>query len=560
MNGIDDYIADNPHRQRVTEYLKSTSWFAGDLTLVRKVAIAVGDELQEIRANYPDALSEQGESEIEQMLIERWRLDLTPLRDPSQITQGELGGLPPEVLRIIKCIFPSVSQYSGSAPAASVAASAGTAASACGGDYTITPPKRGGSGKKVAALALVALVCVAGAALVLEPDLLSRLLNFGAPLGPDTTPPTITGLYPSNGSISTGLSGVAVSYYDDRGINLSTVRMRINSSSVELTTLTSTSAGCAPPTSYGTHTAYIYLQDTSGNSAEASWSFTTSSLLQSVVDSMLEQLNAERRAVGLPEVQLVSPIASSYRVGDMSANGYFNHYDLNGYIPTFYYTSLGGQYAMEENIGYLYSAYLDLDDVPGYSADLVSDMVHDDAASNWGHRDSLLDPTNNYVDISATWTDSRLFISLHMIKSWVNWTQPPTMEGGTFSCSGNLTMSGSTLNAVYIYQSIPSEHDDFTYDSGLAILKGEGSYSMGDLVAGVIPFPAYYEGIDTLRPTEWSIEGTAFSVTFNFNATDGPGIYTVMILATNTLGVTHPYDPERFSAMVPVLEYSILVE
>ncbi|HPC28242.1 MAG TPA: hypothetical protein PKX17_05900, partial [Candidatus Methanomethylicus sp.] len=235
-------------------------------------------------------------------------------------------------------------------------------------------------------------------------------------------------------------------------------------------------------------------------------------------------------------------------------------YDLSGYLPTYYYTLLGGQYAMEENIGYIYTPSLVPGKIPNYSASLVSDMVHDDAASAWGHRDSLLDPTNNLVDISASWTGSRLFVALHMIKSWVDWAKPPTLEGGTFSCSGNLTMSGSTLDSVYIYRSVPSEHDDMTYSPILEILRGEGSYSMGDLIAGVIPYPYYYEGIEEIRPSEWSIDGASFSIAFKFDATEGPAIYTVMAYATNTLGVTHPYDPERCADIVPVMEYSILVE
>jgi hypothetical protein len=274
---------------------------------------------------------------------------------------------------------------------------------------------------------------------------------------------------------------------------------------------------------------------------------------------MLEQLNAERRAVGLSEVRLVGPIASSYRTGDMAANGYFNHYDLSGYLPTYYYTLLGGQHAMEENIGYLYAPSLAPGKISNYSASLVSDMVHDDAASAWGHRDSLLDPTNNLVDISASWTGNRLFVALHMIKSWVDWAKPPTLEGGTFSCSGNLTMSGSTLDAVYIYRSIPSEHDDMTYSPTLEILRGEGSYSMGDLIAGVIPYPYYYEGIVEIRRRSGRSMAPP-SHSFQIRCDGWPAIYTVMIYATNTLGVAHPYDPERYADIVPVMEYSILVE
>lgn len=572
--GIEGYLYANPNRQRVVNYLKGCPFFPGDLSMVRKVAIAVGDELAEIRANYPEAISPQGAAPLEMALVERWRTDLAPYCDPSKVMQGELGGLKPEVLRVLRGIFPSVSQASISTPPpattpASAPIPAADAAApvipsrvgsgAMGIERLHTPEKRGGSGKKIAALVILLLVVVAGVVVISEPGLLAKLLNFMPIVVPDTTLPAIIGLFPSNGSISTGLSPITVSYYDDRAVNLSTVRIQIDGSWVSLTSLTPTYAECAPPVSYGIHTAYVSLQDTSGNHAEASWSFTTSSLLQIAVNSMLEQLNEERRAFGLPEVQLVSPVASSYRVNDMSANGYFNHYDLNGYLPNLYYTALGGLYGMEENIGYLYYEYLDPDDVPSGAASLVYDMIHNDAGSNWGHRDSLLNPANNFVDISAKWTGSRLFISLHMVKSWVSWAHPPQLVNGTLSCSGTITINGSEISDVLIFKSAPSEHDDLNYDSTLEILKGEGSYSLGDLVAGVIPAPMYYEGITTLRPTQWSVSGGNFSITFAFSATDGPGVYTVVLYAENTLGIAHPFDSSLSSSAIPVLQYSILV-
>ncbi len=573
--GIEGYIYANPNRQRVISYLKDSPFYEGDLSLVRKVVIAVGDELEEIRANYPGVSSPQSAAPLEMALVERWRMDLAPYCDPTKVMQGELGGLRPDVLRVIKGIFPSISPAGVAPPpppvsataatvaaatsAAGLAAATATPSSAVTDANFLTPEKKGGSGKKIAVLILLLLVIVAGVAIISEPGLLAQLLNFTPNIVPDTTAPTIAGFSPSNGSVATGLSGITVSYYDNRAVNLSTVRVRIDGSWVAFTSLTSTSVECAPPATYGIHNAYVYLQDTSGNYAEASWSFTTSSLLQLAVDSMLEQLNEERLAVGLTEVQLVSPIASNYRVNDMSSNGYFSHYDLSGYLPNYFYTLLGGQYAIEENIGYLFTTHLDPDDVPSDASSLVYDMVHDDAGSNWGHRDSLLNPTNNFVDISANWTGSRLFISLHMVKSWVNWAQPPNFVNGTFSCSGAITINGSEITDVLIFKSTPSEHDDLTYNPTLEILKGEGSYSLGYLVAGVIPAPMYYESISTVRPTHWAVSGYNFSIAFNFNTIDEPGVYTVVLYAENTLGIAHPYDSSLSGSAIPILQYTLLV-
>ncbi|MEN3006899.1 MAG: hypothetical protein ABC578_04360, partial [Candidatus Methanosuratincola petrocarbonis] len=82
------------------------------------------------------------------------------------------------------------------------------------------------------------------------------------------------------------------------------------------------------------------------------------------------------------------------------------------------------------------------------------------------------------------------------------------------------------------------------------------------LVAGVVPPPMFYPGLQTIRPTKWSVSGQSFSVAFNasvLKSIAGPGLYTVVFYASNTLGVQHPYDADRYSSELPVLSYTILV-
>ncbi len=110
----------------------------------------------------------------------------------------------------------------------------------------------------------------------------------------------------------------------------------------------------------------------------------------------LSKINAARKEAGFPPVFLVnSSIAAQYRAEYMKKNNYFGHYDLHGFHPGYYYTKLGGLYAMEESCGYCYYSALASYDVPAKVEDLVYDFIYNDVASSWGHRDSLLDPTNN---------------------------------------------------------------------------------------------------------------------------------------------------------------------
>ncbi len=274
---------------------------------------------------------------------------------------------------------------------------------------------------------------------------------------------------------------------------------------------------------------------------------------------VLDEINAARMAVGLLNVTMLpSPASSYYRAADMLNNGYFGHYSLDGYHPTYYYTKLGGVYALEENLGYVYASVMRESSIPGFARNSIHDMIYDDAGSDWGHRDSLLDPANNYIDLWVVYGGNRLFLVANMQKVWVNWSRVPQFENGSFSCAGTLNLPDSRIDTVQIYYSNPAEHSNFTYNTDLRIRDGEHFYSIGDVVAGVINFPYYYPSVETIRPQTWSIRGQDFNIAFRLGPINGSGLYTIVIYAENTLPYEHPYNPEKSGDTIPVLEYTVL--
>ncbi len=273
----------------------------------------------------------------------------------------------------------------------------------------------------------------------------------------------------------------------------------------------------------------------------------------------LDEINTARMAIGLPNVTMLStPVSSYYRAADMLNNGYFGHYSLDGYHPNYYYARLGGVYALEENLGYIYASVMKESSIPGFARNSINNMIYDDAGSDWGHRDSLLDPTNNYVDIWAVYGGNHLFLVVNMQKVWVDWSRSPQFENGSFSCTGTLTLPGSRIDTVQIYYSNPAEHSNFTYNADLRIRDGEHFYSIGEVVAGVINFPYYYPSVETIRPQTWSIHGQDFNIAFRLDPINGPGLYTIVLYAENTLPYEHPYNPEKNGDTIPVLEYTLL--
>jgi uncharacterized protein YkwD len=353
-------------------------------------------------------------------------------------------------------------------------------------------------------------------------------------------------------------ASISASYSDDLG-TINSVTILVDGANVTGSAMVN-SSGVEYDANLGagTHTVVLTLKDSSGNSVTKKWSFSVNFDVQNAVLGALNEINTAREALGIANVSLVEPIASTFRGEDMLNNLYFGHYDLNGYQPEYYYTKLGGLYTMEENIAYDYLPSGTEGNLTGIVVNFVHSMIYDDVFSLFDHRDSILDPTNNYVDIAIVNDSNRVFIVVHMIKDWIDWQSPPTFVNGTFSCAGMLKLSGSSLENIDIYYSDPSAHDSYQFNPQLNISTGETSYNIGDPVAGVQPDPQQtYINIVTIRPQTWISNGQYFDVSFPFSATNGTGIYTITIWVNNTLPTKSPYDVSRYEYSLPALEYTV---
>lgn len=91
----------------------------------------------------------------------------------------------------------------------------------------------------------------------------------------DTTPPTISGLSPANGStIPAGSTTISASFSDAGGINASSATLTLDGAPVA--GAQATPAGISYPCTLqpGSHTAAVTVSDTEGNPASAAWTFT----------------------------------------------------------------------------------------------------------------------------------------------------------------------------------------------------------------------------------------------------------------------------------------------
>ena len=91
----------------------------------------------------------------------------------------------------------------------------------------------------------------------------------------DAAAPVISGLTPTNGSLSATTSvSIGASYSDNVAIDVSSVVLMVDCAPVTPTTVTATAVSYAATLAEGAHTVSLTVKDTSNNAATSSWSFT----------------------------------------------------------------------------------------------------------------------------------------------------------------------------------------------------------------------------------------------------------------------------------------------
>jgi hypothetical protein len=260
----------------------------------------------------------------------------------------------------------------------------------------------------------------------------------------------------------------------------------------------------------------------------------TSYTHEELVDYALTLINLDRSSRGLSNVSL-SPIDSGQiQADDMFRHGFFSHWGTDGSKPYMRYTLAGGKGAVAENI----AAYLEgsPSDLRTALRDLEFNMMYDDSASNWGHRDNILNSFHNEVSIGISHGNNQLYFVEDFIDDYVNWSTF-TITQNQVTLVGSLSRQVSLSQVNIFYDSLPSnltanQLDNSPYD---------GSYTQGTFTGMALP-PNYQsqQGI-TITAQTWIQSALAFQIKFDmsqvFNAY-GKGVYTIYLQTTSQDSLT----------------------
>jgi uncharacterized protein YkwD len=223
--------------------------------------------------------------------------------------------------------------------------------------------------------------------------------------------------------------------------------------------------------------------------------------------------------------------AAQQHAYSMLINGYFSHWDTQGYKPYMRYTIAGGTGAVDENVAYeqYNGKFTSTAAVEDALKQMEYDMVYDDAAHNYGHRDNILDPYHNMVSIGIAYNQNFVYLVQDFENKLINWSQFPTLSSsGQVVLSGSFVMSENIEMVQIFYDPPPTP----LTPQQLANPPYDGSYDEGTFVAGVVQPGFQVQGGATITASIWQLSADSFTIAFNMKnviQADGPGVYTIYV-------------------------------
>lgn len=154
----------------------------------------------------------------------------------------------------------------------------------------------------------------------------------------------------------------------------------------------------------------------------------------------LDLINADRQKHGVPPVKLGTNDSAQIHAEDALKNECLvGHWTVNGLKPYMLYRLAGGIGVVAENAAGGGSSssecqkprvFCGLLDVEAQISDHQWGMMYDDAHANWGHRDTIINPHYDTVNIGIAFDDHRLAFYQHFEYNGVAYDTEPVLDGG----------------------------------------------------------------------------------------------------------------------------------
>lgn len=209
---------------------------------------------------------------------------------------------------------------------------------------------------------------------------------------------------------------------------------------------------------------------------------------EELVKFALDEINQDRYKHNLAPVELGTNTAAQNHATDMFELKYFSHWNSAGVKPYVTYTQSGGRNYVQENIAVSWCEGLvcNLDPLKQIEK-LEYSMMYDDAGSNWGHRDAILNPHATHVSIGLSYDSHNFYYVQHFETNLMNWQEFVLSQDGLLTITGNLP-KGYEINSITIFEDPKAE---FVSADELKTRNPfiEKSYDQGELVGILVEKP-----------------------------------------------------------------------
>ena len=249
-------------------------------------------------------------------------------------------------------------------------------------------------------------------------------------------------------------------------------------------------------------------------------------------------INQNRTSSGLEAVSLSTIPSAQQHADSMLQNGYFSHWDTQGYKPYMRYSTLGGTGFVEENVAYEFTSlpeFTSSHSIERAIGSLEWQMMNNDSAccAN-GHRDNILTPFHNRVSIGVAYDATHVYF-VEDFETFLTALNTPVSQGNAISLSGNTSGNISPTSILIFYDPTPTLLTAAQLNS-----QYYGPYGQGNFLGGIVPpcsgifsrCVQFSQGT-TEEASVWQVSGTSINLQFslsNFVQKNGNGVYTIYLI------------------------------
>src|SRR5437899_8427541 len=204
----------------------------------------------------------------------------------------------------------------------------------------------------------------------------------------------------------------------------------------------------------------------------------------------LRVVNEDRKTHGVGPVVLSNIESAQNHADDMLNSGYFSHWNTDGVKPYATYTKLEGRGEVDENISYVMAHCLAANcfansfDPFKEINDTEYSMMYDDASSNWGHRDNIINPDHTRVNFGIAYNSQRFYFVEHFENDIVDW-KITQLNGNQLHLVGQIP-SGYLLDHIEVFLD-PSPKPLSSEDLNGMPPYNAGYYDQGELAGVILP-------------------------------------------------------------------------